>query len=546
MTAPRDAWAALDLAPTRDTRDIRRAYARALKQIDVDAEPERFADLRSAFEEAIFLAGQEQFPEPMHGPDLAETSLDDERWQAAPPAPVHVIENEASPHPEPAEQAAPDPPSAAPNPSHGPWHQAAIDTANEHAQALEVMLMAEQGKDIVPLPAEVTTMRTHWQAVTQDPRMEELGHFAAVEAWIAEVVARGWPFSEPLMSDVAQFYGWVEKADMIGQSRAVHFIVRRLVLSDFVATVSDRKHPLFKAWRELTTPAHEGSRRGIGVNRKSVATLLGRIRADYPELETRFDSWRVGLWENEKQTGKTAGLIFVILIAIQLLRIATSWPDDRPSAPPLVRLEQKLADPRADIDAALADVTGNYLPLATVAVENPDFDSDLKQIWEKVRADDGNTQALRKEIQASFAPRLTSVFGKADLFRLRRYFESQLEIARFYRQQGGLICDDYFRGQTGARIRPPEALADRQRQAVYDILLYSGADRPDFKPAKTFLIPEALTKSAARSAKLDRSTFLDAMSGKGSADQRCNARIALTSEALKLPAKQALPLLRVM
>lgn len=546
MTAPRDAWAALDLAPTRETRDIRRAYARALKQIDVDAEPERFAALRSAFEEAIFLAGQEQFPEPVHGPNPAETSLDDERWQPAPPATVHVIEAETSPHPEPAEQAAPDPPLAAPNPSPGPWLQAAIDNANEHAQALEAMLMAEQGKDIVPLPAEVTTMRTHWQAVTQDPRMEELGHFAAVEAWIAEILALGWPFSEPLMPDVAQFFGWMEKSDMIGQSRAVHFIARRLVLSDFVATVSNRKHPLFQAWRELTTPAHEGSRRGIGVNRKNVATLLGRIRADYPELETRFDSWRVGLWENEKHNGKTAGLIFIILVAIQLLRIVVSAQDDRPSAPPPVHLEQKLADPRADIDAALADVTGNYLPLATVAVENPDFNSDLKHIWEKVRADEGNTQDLRNKIQASFAPRLASVFSNADLLRLRRYFESQVEIASFYRQQGGTICDGYFLGQRGARVRLPEAVAERQRQAIYDILLYSGADRPASKPTTTFRIPETLIKSAAGSAKLDRPAFLDAMNGRGSADQRCNARIALISEALKLPPKQALPLLRVM
>lgn len=64
-----DCWQRLDLAPTTDERAIRRAYAKILKTIDQDIEPERFITLREAMQQALDQARYADWDEP-----------DDEDW----------------------------------------------------------------------------------------------------------------------------------------------------------------------------------------------------------------------------------------------------------------------------------------------------------------------------------------------------------------------------------------------------------------------------------------------------------------------------------
>lgn len=66
-----DCWQRLDLAPTTDERAIRRAYAKILKTIDQDIEPERFITLREAMQQALDQARYADWDEP-----------DDEDWAA--------------------------------------------------------------------------------------------------------------------------------------------------------------------------------------------------------------------------------------------------------------------------------------------------------------------------------------------------------------------------------------------------------------------------------------------------------------------------------
>ncbi len=48
-----EAWAVLGLAPTDEAREVKRAYGRLLKQIDVDGDPSAFIRLREAYELAL-------------------------------------------------------------------------------------------------------------------------------------------------------------------------------------------------------------------------------------------------------------------------------------------------------------------------------------------------------------------------------------------------------------------------------------------------------------------------------------------------------------
>ncbi|MBV9522612.1 MAG: hypothetical protein JO010_07455, partial [Alphaproteobacteria bacterium] len=61
-----DAWQELGAAPGADPQSIRRAYARRLKTIDSDADPEAFQRLRAALETvmAASAAGKVSPPEP--------------------------------------------------------------------------------------------------------------------------------------------------------------------------------------------------------------------------------------------------------------------------------------------------------------------------------------------------------------------------------------------------------------------------------------------------------------------------------------------------
>lgn len=542
MTVPLAIWKTLGIAPTGEVREIRRGYAKALKQIDVDQEPKRFAALREAFEEALALAeaGLISAEAPI-APDQWEA---DGRWLDAETPSPRIIETTTSF--EPAATAI----DQLPEPTQTPpdiWRQAAIDHVNQHGTDLEILLLANREQTETSSPEEAAAMIEHWLAITKDPRMEDLGHFAATEAWISEIIAHACPFSDPLIPYVADFYGWIEKAALIGESRAVQFIVRRRATILFEQAITDRSHPLNRAWRELIRPATERSRRGWFVKRNDVLALLNKVRTDLPELEHRFDSWRVGLWENEQQAIAFGGVTFAIILIGMLFRVLiyANAPESYPTTPSQIVADDRLTAPREDIDRIVKLLSHDYVNASEVAARNPDLYNDLTRLWDKTKETGGNVWDFQAAIGEIIRPRLNRVIGKADYQVLRSHMQVRLEEAQFFRSQGVRYCDASLTGKSVA-INLPTELVDRYRNSIYDILLSTGADRPNFKPARTFAIPSSLVASAARAAKLDRETFLAAVIDKGTPSQRCDARIALMSEVLKLPRKSGLPLLRSM
>jgi hypothetical protein len=90
-------WTELEIAPTQDSRLIRRAYAARLKSFDPDADPERFQRLRRAYEVALRQA--ERSAEPAIPP--APPPREDAATPAPPPAPVAGSPVVPDPVPEP-------------------------------------------------------------------------------------------------------------------------------------------------------------------------------------------------------------------------------------------------------------------------------------------------------------------------------------------------------------------------------------------------------------------------------------------------------------
>jgi hypothetical protein len=64
-------WDELGIAPCDDPKAIRRAYAARLKKLDPDRDPEAFARLRQAFEQALSAAGRDPRPAAASAPQAA-------------------------------------------------------------------------------------------------------------------------------------------------------------------------------------------------------------------------------------------------------------------------------------------------------------------------------------------------------------------------------------------------------------------------------------------------------------------------------------------
>lgn len=74
-------WEKLGIAPTDDVRAIRRAYAQALKAIDVEREPKAFIALREAYDQALADASAEAtVAEPLSLREQAEVALGRLEW----------------------------------------------------------------------------------------------------------------------------------------------------------------------------------------------------------------------------------------------------------------------------------------------------------------------------------------------------------------------------------------------------------------------------------------------------------------------------------
>ena len=61
-------WKQLGIEPTKDKKEITRAYRTRLVDVNPEDKPEEFKRLREAYEEALRLAAQEEAPQEEKGP----------------------------------------------------------------------------------------------------------------------------------------------------------------------------------------------------------------------------------------------------------------------------------------------------------------------------------------------------------------------------------------------------------------------------------------------------------------------------------------------
>lgn len=593
---PTQAWKVLRIAKTPDVGVIRRAYADRLKAMDIDKDVDGYARLREARDAALRWARMQAKPEveeefdpfagvapsgeaepgkALESPSESETSS----WLYAAPAASGEADpslttrlGEATPKLDvttgfsaaqaPAEQAI----AVARDPFARPVllglepTSDAVMPAWAHEQALHRLLFAVQRQgddDDTPPPLEgweEAMALGHLKAVLRHAETVSVTAFDEIDNWLAGMLADSWPRSAPLLEPAAAVFGWESERGQVSERPAIAFLNARLRGLRFREKVQEPGHPLHKAWKELTTPAQQGSRKGWFVKRAQVEQLLAGVRKNFPELEHHFDPWRVALWD--KQDGADVGSgwfskgrlwIFAAIFLIQIVRFAVndSTPDTSPP-PPAISASAVAEDTKA-IGGAIAAIFGPEITLEGLKSLQPDLAALFSANRTIARSDGSDDAAYRAKVHDLVRERMytTALVEKgpllADVQRVRA------DLLRAARKVGAAQCMAYVRThRLDRQVVVPDATLEAERKLALRMLDASQLGPPQrMAPARAQVPGELVGKVIALTGIPDE-RVRKAMNGKGSDADQCAVNIALIDATLAWKGKDREAILSVL
>lgn len=233
MRDVQESFARLDLSSDADAGTIRRAYARALKQIDQQQDVAGFQALREAYELALAWARHSERPQPALGP---------EKPVAAPFMPAM--------------------PAPAPMPGKPE------STPEQLAQAVFDHFLATCAGLAVTPPAEPGG---HWHGLLQrqldDDRLTSLMARAHFEGQVVQLLASGWrPGHDRLFAAAVAVFGWLDDGRALARfGRAGALLNQAVEESQWFDAMPEREHEakykLESRLRDPRPPTDEEMRR---------------------------------------------------------------------------------------------------------------------------------------------------------------------------------------------------------------------------------------------------------------------------------------------
>lgn len=574
---PTQAWKVLGIARTPEVAAIRRAYADRLRAMDVDRDVDGYARLREARDAALRWARMQEKP--------AGDDFDQFAGIEAPAKP----EGEAAPEAALAEAstwlyAAPEAKGesdpnlttrigeAAPRldvtpgfvPAQAPAEQAievtrdpfarpvllgleptsdAVMPAWAHEQALHRLLLPETESDeLPPLQGwEEAMARGHLKAVLRNAETVSVTAFDEVDNWLAQILARSWPRSAPLLEPAAAVFGWEGERGLVSERPAVAFLNARLRGLRFHEKIQDPAHPLHKAWKELTTPAQQGSRRGWFVKRADVRQLLEGVRKNFPELEHHFDPWRVALWE--QQVGDSVGqgwfsktrlAIFAAIILVQIARFAFDDRPTRQAQPQPVALSASETSHDKDVIArALGSIFGAEITFDGLQSLQPDLAAAFSANRTVARSQGDSDAVYVARVHDLVRERMyaTALVQKgqllADVQRIRA------DILRAARKTGAAECMAFVRTRRLApQVSLPVAAQLRERDLAVRMLDARQLGPPARVVPGNASVPGDLIEKVIAATGIPDGRVRTAMKGQGPDEDQCAVTIALIDQTL--------------
>ena len=276
-----DAWTLLGVEPTDDPREVKRAYGRQLKRIDVEADPAAFIRLREARDVAA--SWGTQTPE-WEGEDedwpLDVADLADPPPPSGDPAAGHHDDGDFLPEPVPYPAWRPELPD---------------DRGGELAELrrqLDEMLFAGAPAD----PAQAAAL---FEALIRACASASVDDASATERWLLATLAAAIPRSDPLIVPALRHFRW--DSDL-----RPHDYSFELDLGDLEQRLADRRamqemkgtlDPNWRAIEELRRPGR--TRLGmfeLGLAR-DVRQFLDHTLAAHPTLRNDLDPEAMAWWE---------------------------------------------------------------------------------------------------------------------------------------------------------------------------------------------------------------------------------------------------------
>jgi len=351
METTHDFLEALGLDEAAQERDIRRAYARKLKQIDQEREPAAFQALRGAYEIALDwarwkLAREAQDVPADAPPDIpvVETAVP---VDAAPPAP--------SPRPEPQPRATE---HVVPAPQ--------ADPAQLGAAVYRRFLADASALAALPGHGEVPAWRAAIEARFGDDELVNIDARVYFEAYVASLLASGWhPGHEILFVGAQEAFGWA--ADPRG--------LRQLGQAGRMLDQAIEERRLFEA----LPPAERTRMRDlVKMLRRQELPATRRIRAAMPDTE--------------RMLGRFPAFMAVVTPTENVERWRTVY---RESGGPPIAAEEDMHIPPAPEPGFVSRRVAAFVILAIIALSFVLSSSDNKQ--GRQRSSSSSTQAFNHD-----------------------------------------------------------------------------------------------------------------------------------------------------
>ncbi|HEY0925644.1 J domain-containing protein [Brevundimonas sp.] len=352
-------WSIIGLEPTNDEREIRRAYARRLKEVHPEDDPAGFQALRDAYERAMDMArkgwavpqtrrksrpkAKVEAPTadapPPASPDAPwpgdeqrrwdqanryETAngwddADQDRWNVREPAgdagagwdDPETDRWSGSPRPE---RKAPD---------LSPEIRAELDAERARQDAHQALCneLAALLRQAQPGPGDPLGLL---MSIFRSPAMDSLQVHDRTEHWLAAAIAHGGPAAAPLIEPTIRFFGWDNARVGVDMSHATPVLRRR----ETQRMIDDLSRPLtvgHAAWTALR--ARQTLQRRIADRLdpflpKQVAELLARATYDLPDLHQHLDPEAVSRWRARLDWPRfSAAFLLTLLIAPPILAL---------------------------------------------------------------------------------------------------------------------------------------------------------------------------------------------------------------------------------
>lgn len=260
-------WDTLGLTRSDDPAEIRRAYARKLKAIDTDADPQAFVALRAALDQALASArAAAAAATPESGPSDAEPSSDFQRQEAADRA------------------------LAA---------SAAADGDAAFRQLHALLFGAEE-----PDPDGLAKALGE---ILDDPRMQHVDHAARVEHWLAGSLIDSLPRSDPILGMAVTHFGWESDNGRWDQVAVLAHLAGRYKALLFLNHVAVPGHLLHGAYAELTRDGRQLQFTRFLIS-GHVRKFLEIVRSRCPMAEDWLNPYLVARWDARLRRHGKAGV----------------------------------------------------------------------------------------------------------------------------------------------------------------------------------------------------------------------------------------------